>query len=346
MFPSPDVAQLVRWLHQSDIRLENGVSLRDLASVRSHNTPWEEMSWYADELREAGVDIPDAGSLLRAWDELPTPSRYAFSGEDPNWDGADYPVPATSAVLFTASQRLRQRLSVLWDTAHREARNLGLDAGLVAPRPPEALRMFVPTYDEIAALVDAGPHEDVDYEWFETPRWIPLTAARLVGYARARNLGARAAYRALAPLRAIGALVPELSAEAEAALPDDVPTAHDAVAVDPAYRVSAPGDPLHPLDLVGIAGRLGEPVRHTWERRITPYLALEASPPSVTDVPDVVPGWQDLAILSEGLDGRLPALTGPVGQDRIERCARAVGETPEWVCRRLEIYAGLFGLRL
>ncbi|CAM5545618.1 Chaperone protein HtpG [Streptomyces afghaniensis] len=346
VFPSPDVAQLVRWLHQSDIRLENGVSLRDLASVRSHNTPWEEMSWYADELREAGVDIPDAGSLLRAWDELPTPSRYAFSGEDPNWDGADYPVPATSAVLFTASQRLRQRLSVLWDTAHREARNLGLDAGLVAPRPPEALRMFVPTYDEIAALVDAGPHEDVDYEWFETPRWIPLTAARLVGYARARNLGARAAYRALAPLRAIGALVPELSAEAEAALPDDVPTAHDAVAVDPAYRVSAPGDPLHPLDLVGIAGRLGEPVRHTWERRITPYLALEASPPSVTDVPDVVPGWQDLAILSEGLDGRLPALTGPVGQDRIERCARAVGETPEWVCRRLEIYAGLFGLRL
>ncbi|MFH9005463.1 caspase family protein [Streptomyces afghaniensis] len=343
--PSPETALLVRRLHQSDIRLEDGVSLRDLASVRSHNTPWEELSWYADELREAGVDIPDAGRLLRAWDELPTPSRYAFSGEDPNWDGADYPVPATSAVLFTAGQRLRQRLSDLWDTAHREARNLGLDAGLVAPHPPEALRTFVPTHDEMAALIEAGPHEDVGYEWFETPRWIPLTPQRLVGYARARNLGARAAYRALVPLRAIGALVPELSAEAEAALPDDVPTAHDAVAVDPAYRVSAPGDPLHPLDLVGIAGRLGEPVRHTWERRITAYLALETSPPSVTDVPDVVPGWQDLAILSEGLDGRLPALTGPVGRDRIERCARAVGETPEWVRRRLEVYAGLFGLR-
>ncbi|MYS91276.1 MULTISPECIES: caspase family protein [Streptomyces] len=344
--PSPETARLAHRLHQSGIRLEDGVTLRDLASVRSHATSWEEMSWYADELREAGVDVPDAGNLLRAWDELPTPSRYAFSGEDPNWDGADYPVPATSAVLFTGSQRLRQRLSVLWDTAHREARNLGLDAGLVAPRPPKALRTFVPTHDEMAALVETGPHEDVDYEWFETPRWTPLTAQRLVGYARARSLGARAAYRALAPLRAIGALVPELSTEAEAALPDDVPTAHDAVAVDPAYRVSAPGAPLHPLDLVGIAGRLGEPVRHTWERRITPYLALEASPPSVTAVPDVVPGWQDLAILSEGLDGRLPALTGPVGQDRIEQGARAVGETPEWVHRRLELYAGLFGLRL
>ncbi|WAZ23020.1 hypothetical protein STRCI_004332 [Streptomyces cinnabarinus] len=120
--------------------------------------------------------------------------------------------------------------------------------------------------------------EDVDYEWFETARWIPLTAHRLVGYARARTLGVRAAYRALAPLRAIGALVPELTAEAEAALPDEVPTVHDAVAVDPAYRVSEPGTPLLPLDLVSIAGRLGESVRHTWQRRITPYLFCRTRP--------------------------------------------------------------------
>ncbi|MFI9244697.1 caspase family protein [Streptomyces sp. NPDC053086] len=256
--PSPGTGTLVRWLHETDIRLEDGVSLRDLAFARSHETSWEELSWYADELRAAGVDLPDAGSLLRAWDDLPTPSRYAFSGEDPSWVGADYPVPATSAVLFTGSQRLRQKLSILWDTAHREARNLGLSADLVAVRPPRALRTFVPTWDEMAALVDAGPEEEVDGEWFETPRWVPLTAQRLVGYARARNLGARAAYRALAPLRAIGALVPELSTEAEAALPDDVPSARDAVAVDPAFRVSAPGSGLLPLDLVGIAGRLGD----------------------------------------------------------------------------------------
>ncbi|CAL9302826.1 HD domain-containing protein [Streptomyces sp. SudanB182_2057] len=344
--PSPDTGELARWLHDAGIRLEDGVSLRDLALVRPHELSWEELSWCADELRSAGVRLPDAGSLLRAWDDLPTPSRYAFSGEDPSWVGADYPVPATSAVLFTGSQRLRQRLSVLWDTAHREARNLGLGTGLVAPRPPGELEEYAPTWDETAVLIDTGPDEDPDYEWRETPRWAPLTARRLVDYARRRSLGARAAYRALAPLRAVGALVPELSEEALAALPDDVPTAHDAVAVDPAYRVSPPGTPLLPLDLVGIAARLGESVRHTWQRRVTPYLALEEVPPSITGVPDLVPGWQDLAVLSAHLDGRLPQVTGPVGRDRIERCARAVDETPEWVRGRLEVYAEMFGLQV
>ncbi|MGW7453386.1 wHTH domain-containing protein [Streptomyces sp. NPDC054787] len=343
---SPDTGHLVRRLHGEGIRLEDGVSLRDLAFVRSHETPFGELACCLDELREAGVDLPDAASLLRAWDDLPTPSRYAFSGEDPSWVGADYPVPATSAVLFTGSQRLRQKLYVLWDLARQEAHHLGLSAALVAPAPPEELREFIPTWDEMAALVDVGPDEDVDYEWFETPRWVPLTAQRLVGYARARAIGARTAYRALTPFRTIGALVPELTAEAEAALPDEVPGAHDAVAVDPAYRVSEPGTRLVPLDLVSIAGRLGESVRHTWHQRVSPYLALEETPSSITDVPDVVPGWQDLAILSESHDGKLPALTGHVGRDRVERCARVVEETPEWVRRRLEIYAGMFAFRL
>ncbi|MFI1824973.1 caspase family protein [Streptomyces sp. NPDC020412] len=344
--PSPDTGHLARWLHGEGIRLEDGVSLRDLAFVRSHQTPFDELACYLEELREAGVALPDAANLLRAWDELPMPSRYAFSGEDPSWEGADYPVPATSAVLFTGSHRLRQKLSVLWDVAQREALNLGLGTDLVAPRPPEELRKFVPTLDEIAALVEGGPDEEVEYEWFESPRWAPLTAQRLVGYARARTIGARAAYRALTPFRTIGALVPELTADAEAALPDEVPSAYDAVAVDPAYRVSEPGTRLLPLDLVSIAGRLGESVRHTWQRRLTPYLALEEAQPSIADVPDVVPGWQDLVILSENQDGKLPALTGHVGPDRVERCARAVEETPEWVRRRLEIYAGMFTLRL
>lgn len=343
--PSPETGYLVRWLHDAGIGLEGGVSLRDLAFVRSHDMEWDELAWSAGELRRAGVELPDAASLLEAWDELPTPSKYAFSGEDPSWVGADYPVPATSAVLFTASQRLRQQLSYLWNTAHREAQNLGLSPELVAPRPPKELRKFRPTRDELAALVDQDADEGYD-EWFETPRWTPLTAQRLVDYARARHAGARAAYLALAPLRAIGALVPELSDEAVAALPDEVPTVHDAAAVDPALRVSAPGSPLVPLDLVGIAGRLGESMRHTWQRRLAPYLALEGTPPSLTDVPDVVPCWQDLTVLTEGLDGRLPALTGLVSRAGIEHRAQAVGASPEWVRGRLEVYAVMFGLSI
>ncbi|WP_258565042.1 hypothetical protein [Streptomyces sp. WELS2] len=86
-------------------------------------------------------------------------------------------------------------------------------------------------------------------------------------------------------------------------------------------------------------------MRHTWQRRVTPYLCLEEVPPSITGVPDVVPGWQDLAILSAHLDGRLPQTAGAIGRDRIEQCARAVAETPEWVRGRLEVYAEMFGLR-
>ncbi|WAZ23021.1 hypothetical protein STRCI_004333 [Streptomyces cinnabarinus] len=68
--PSPDTGNLVRWLHQEHIRLEEGVSLRDLACVRSHETSSDELSWYLDELRETSVDLPDAAELLRAWDDL------------------------------------------------------------------------------------------------------------------------------------------------------------------------------------------------------------------------------------------------------------------------------------
>ncbi|WP_064458635.1 HD domain-containing protein [Streptomyces hygroscopicus] len=343
--PSPETGALARSLHEVDVRLENGVSLRDLAFARFDGWSWEETSWYAHELIEAGVALPDAANLLRAWDDLPTPSRYAFSGEDPSWDGANYPVPATSAVLFTASQRLKEKLSFMWDTARQEAENLKLDADLVAPRPPEDLGPFSPRWEETKALVEQGPHEDADYVWFETPRWTPLTAQRLVSYARDCNLTARAAYQALAPFRSLGALVPELSVEAEATLPDEVPTTHDAVAVDPAHRVSATGSPLVPLDLVSIAGRLGDSVCHTWQQRITPYVCLEGTPPAITEVPDIVPGWQDLVMLSEGLDGRLPALTGAVSREHVERCAQATGETPAWVLQRLEVYVGMFGLR-
>lgn len=346
MVPSPETGALVHNLYEEGVHLEDGVSLRDLAYASPHQLSQEEVAWALDELREAGAALPDAANLLRAWDDLPTPSRYAFSGEDPSWAGADYPVEATSAVLFTGSQRLRQKLSVLWDTAHQEARNLELGDELVAPHAPEDLREAIPTWHEISALIDDSTHDDLAEEWFETPRWAPLTAHRLVGYARARALDVPAAYRALAAFRPVGALVPALSAEAEAALPDKVPTAHDAVAVDPVYRVSESGTPLLPLDLVSIAGRLGESVRHTWLQRIIPYLALQERPSSITDVPDVIPGWQDLALLSEGLDGKLPALTGPIGQDRIEHCARAIDETAEWVRGRLAVYADLFALRL
>lgn len=115
--------------------------------------------------------------------------------------------------------------------------------------------------------------------------------------------------------------------------------------MDPDHRVSPAGSPLTPLDLVSIAGRLGESLCDTW-LRITPYLALEVGEPSVTHVPDIVPRWQDLAVLSEGFDGKLPAIGGQVTPERLVACAGAVGETAEWVRERLTVYADMFGLDL
>ncbi|MEX0168264.1 caspase family protein [Streptomyces sp. LMG1-1-1.1] len=344
LVPSPETGTLVGWLHDVDVRLEGGVSLRDLAYVKPHTTSWEELSWTLDELRSAAVSLPDAASLLRAWDELPIPSKYAFSGPDPSWDSADYPVPASSAVLFTASQELREKLSYMWKTANREADRLKLGPDLVAAELPKELKKFTPSRDETIALLTYGiDDDDDDGEWCETPRWAPLTPKKLAVYARERHQGVREAYAALVPLRAIGALVPALDAEAMAALPAEMPDAHTLATLDPDHRVSPAGSPLVPLDLVSVAGRLGEPVGRTWQR-IRPYLPLEGEVPQISGGPDVVPRWQDLAILSERLDGRLPALGGTVSREQVAVRARAVGESPAWVRERLRLYATLFGL--
>ncbi|WP_051740164.1 caspase family protein [Kitasatospora sp. MBT66] len=341
--PDPETADTALWLHEDGVRLEDGVSLRDLAFSRRYAMSWEERAAVVDDLRAAGVDIPDAAALLAEWDELPVPSRYAFSGLDPGFDGANYPVPPAPAVLFTGSAHLRQTLGYLWDLAGEETGRLGLP-GLAPPELPDRLRDFRPTWDERWALADQADDEEFD-EWFETPSWTRLDAARLIHYARKKRIGAREAFRLLEGFRAIGALVPELSPAEVAELPETVPDPWDVAALDPKHRVSPRGAPLVPLDLVSIACRLGEPLDRAWQR-IEPYRALEERPTLFEDVPPVQPLWQDLAILSVGLDGLLPALTGPVTPERLAFAAEGVGETPAWVRDRLALYAELFGLDL
>lgn len=342
---SEETGLLVDSLHEKGIRLEDGVTLRDLSFANPMSPA--DLAECVEELRGAGVRLPDAARLLEAWEELPTRSRYAFSGTDPNWDESNYPVAATAAVLFSAGEQLRENLGFLWDTATNEARRLELAAELVAPAPPAELRAFTPTKDDAAALVGWGlddeddDYDEDDYDWAGTPVWTRLTPHRLATYAHETHKSPRAAYAHLAPLRAVGALVPELPADVLAALPDEEPGAHDVCALDPDLRVSKAGTPLVPLDLVSLAARLGEPVSRTW-RRISPYLGLEPAPPEVGELPDVMPVWQDLALLTEGLDGRLPAVAGTVGAEHVARAAEAVRETPGWVRARLELYAAAF----
>ncbi|WP_435650986.1 HD domain-containing protein [Kitasatospora purpeofusca] len=341
--PEPETAEVARRLQQDGVRLEDGVSLRDLAFSRRYSVSWEDGAACVDELRVAGVDIPDTAALLEAWEDLPLPSRYVFSGMDSGFDAADYPVPPTPAVLLTGSVHLRQTLGYLWDLADEETRRLGLSE-LAPPELPNRLKDFRPSWDERWALVDQADDEEFD-DWFESPRWARLDASRLIGYARARRLGGREAFRLLGKFRAIGALVPDLTVAEAAELPEAVPDLWDVAALDPAHRVSPPGAPLVPLDLLSIACRLGEPLDRAWQR-ISPYGVLEDRRTRFENVPPVQPCWQDLAILSVGLDGRLPGLTGPVTPERLAFAAEGVGETPAWVRARLALYAELFGLDL
>ncbi|MFH8992230.1 caspase family protein [Streptomyces sp. NPDC017940] len=340
--PVPETASVLEAAHTAGLALEDGLSARDLAFVRPQGVSWDDLALVVEQLREAGADVPATAGLLRAWEDLPMPSRYAFSGSDPSFDVADYPVLPTADVLFSSSIDLRTPLATMWRTARREAKRVRLHV----PELPPALAGFRPGYEERRALLDWSDNDDPD-NWFEPPRWATLTAERLVGYARSHHIGARTAYERLSPLRELGARIPELDPADVESLPGGVPDARDAVALGAAHRVSAPGSPLNPLDLLSLAGRLGEPVAATW-RRIVPYLPLEASPPALDPaaVPEELPRWQDLIVLAVHADGALPALSGSVTREQLRFAADAVDESEEWVVDRIGRYAELFGLEL
>ncbi|MFI9240083.1 caspase family protein [Streptomyces sp. NPDC053079] len=342
--PSEEAATIVSLAHQRGIRVEDGLTLEDLALAQPYGLDEEDFSAAVDDLRDAGISVPDNLDLIHQWNDLPTRTRYAFSGEDPNWDGNDFPVLPTAVVLFTASTELGEPLGDMWEVVRREAPRFEVST----PSLPDSLTGFTPAGQEWQALVSGGMTEDDDEAGlhFEPLRWRPLTAGSLARYAHNRNLTPARAYDRLAPLRDIGALIPELTPDTLAGFPQTVPTAHDLIALEDGHRVSSPDAPLTPLDLVSMAGRLGEPVTDTWQR-IEPYLPLQPTPRlSAPHIPHVTPLWQDLALLSLHLDGLLPALSGSVSAAHVSFAAREVGESAAWVWQRLELYADLFGLEL
>ncbi|MFI1174430.1 HD domain-containing protein [Streptomyces melanogenes] len=339
LVPDPATGAVVSVARAVGLRLEDGLTLRDLAFCRPNDVEWPDLALVVDDLRQAGADVPDAARLIHAWETLPEPSKYVFSGQDPHFEGADYPLPPTSDILFAASIQLKSPLRTAWKTARREAKRVGM----AVPALPTPLADFRPDWKEGRALLD-WPREETDGEWFEPPRWAALTPGRLVEYARELHLDPQAAYQRLSALRELGAPVPELTPAEVAGLPTTKADARDVVALGDEHRVSPQGHPLCPLDLVSLAGRLGEGADRTW-RRIVPYLPLEPKT-SVQQVPDVLPLWQDLIALSVHADGLLPALHGEVSTDQISFAADAVGESEEWVRDRLGRYAAMFELRL
>lgn len=339
MVPSEEVSELIADAYKrTDAAVTLRLNMQDLVYSMPEDISLEEYPDIVAELAELGVRAPSFPRLFEAWDDLPLRSRYAFSGNEPNIEGNDYPTEPTASVLFVASTELKESLKEMWKLAKVEANRFGLSV----PTLPKALADFRPTWDEVWALMNIGFHDEPTH--LPPPEWTVVSMFDLARYAHEAKLNGRAAYERLASFRPLGALVPELSAEALDALEKSRPDKHDLLALEGEHRVTEPDEPLVPLDLVSIAARLGEPISVTWQRFV-PYLPLTVEP-VVSDFPDVIPYWQDFAILTRYLDGLLPALEGRVDPAHVEFVAREVGESEDWVWGRLKLYETMFNLDL
>ncbi|MET8978469.1 caspase family protein [Streptomyces sp. NPDC004539] len=337
--PSTDAAILVRQLASLGVLLEDGVTAESLHLACDEDSDIVDLDLAVDDLRSVGVRLPDNIAIVLEWDTLPLHDRYILSGKEASLIENDYPAYAvTSAVLFNAANRLNETLSDVWATADTYTERFEF----TLPHLPASLGDCHPTGHMTTALLD---HLDNPNQTLGTPVWKPLRPHDLATYARRRATTPATAHAELLPLRELGALIPNLTPTQLAALPTQVPTQHDLLALSDSHRVTPPTSPHTPLDLLSIAARLGEPLPRT-AARITPYLPLTETPTPLPDPPDLIPLWQDLAILSRHLDGLLPALEGQVTQDHITRAAEATGMTEPWVRDRLSQYAGMFSLTL
>ncbi|MCX4813420.1 caspase family protein [Streptomyces sp. NBC_01239] len=323
---------LARFLSEMDLFEIEEVGLQDLMWFTPSDATKENVEELHAELRETGIKVPNNLDLIYAFNELSLPIRVVFSGMDPTASEGLHPAPGlTGDVLFAASAHLHLSLLEVWQLAETESARFGLT---VAKLPSEISKMR-PSYSELSALVEGGSDQ--------SPSWKRLTPGRLAEYAHSLEKTVRDAYSTLQPLQAIGALIPSLGIEELNVLPDFIPSEIDVLAVGETARCTRSEDSLTALDLLSIAGTLGETISQTW-LRIQPFLPLMPST-DILHAPDIVPIWQDFVILSVDRDGLPPALNGELLEEDIRNMASVVGETEDWVRNRLRRYAKMFDLR-
>lgn len=335
---SADAVTLVRYLALIEVFLEDGLDPESLVLAQGI---WDDfdLTEAVEELKAAGVSVADNIGIAAAWGELPLRSRYVLSGKNASMEDQNQPAPdITHAVLFSAASRLSESLHEARELAAAEAARFRL----AIPSLPEGLAGIRPSRHAQAALIS---HQGNAFSDAGTPEWKPLAAAELATYAHRSAIDSATAYEQLSALRPLGALVPDLPPSTLEALRDRVPDDRDLLALSPAQRLSPVDGPYTALDLVSIAGRLGEPVTET-VRRIAPYVPLLPGSEPLPPAPGAIPLWQDLAVLSRHFDGRLPAVGGRVTRSHLGLAAAAVGETEAWVMDRLRIYRTMFDLEL
>lgn len=281
-----------------------------------------------------GMAVPADLEPLRHWMNLPPRDRVAlFIGS------LDPTVLWTEATLVRAAGEVGESLAlcakrlVAHEIAfHKTAPNLPAETLSLSPSAAEASLM--------TNLHGMGSDEPIQVSWAE------ITPFGLAQYAHNETLTVPEALDQLAPYRQLGALIPQLTGEERALTADLRPNQFDVLALSEDMSVDRPRrpSPFGPLELLAVAGRLGQPVRTVYERlRLYEPLGVVVDVP---EAPDTLPLWQDLVLLSEGLNGREPALQGIVTGAQIDALARELDTDREWVAARLHTYSAMFNLQL
>ncbi|NEC85844.1 caspase family protein [Streptomyces sp. SID12501] len=294
--------------------------------------PWGAFVSRLRRLEALGMSVPDDLEPLHQWLDFSPRDRIALliSSLDPG-------VPWTAVTLVCVAGGLGESLG---DCLQRLTTHGPKLLKQVPVLPSSALSL---TPGEGGSELLTGLTGITTGEPFRAA-WKDITPFSLAKYAHEAGLTIDMALDQLAPYRALGALVPELTDEELTQVTGLEPDRHDLLALSSSMALKEPRDPspIRPLELVALAARLGRTVQRVYERlsRYEPFgVALD-----IPHAPDTLPLWQDLVLLSEGLNGQEPALHGTVSAAQVESLARELDTDSGWVTERLRVYAAMFQL--
>ncbi|BDH06718.1 HD domain-containing protein [Streptomyces seoulensis] len=296
--------------------------------------PWHSFVARVQRLALFGMDMPQDLEPLRHWVDLSPRDRMAvlIGSLDPT-------VPWTAAMLVNTAGALRESLG---DSLHRLAAHAP-HLGKQPPALPAAALKLTPGEAESELLTDIIDLDSADHIRVD---WIALTPLHIAQYALRSTLTIGEALDRLAPYRELGAPIPDPTEEGRRLLHKVEPKRYEILALSDGVNTQKPRKSpiISAFEIVAVAARAGRRVREVYERLLCyAPLGIVVDAP---EAPDELPRWQDLILLSEGLNGRAPAVSGTVPPERIAALSRELGTDSAWVTERLALYAPMFDLRV
>ncbi|MER8029360.1 caspase family protein [Streptomyces bauhiniae] len=310
-----------------------GGAFRGLGSDQDFE-PWDRFVERVRRLAMFGMEVPKDLEPLRYWVDLSPRDRMAVL-----IGSLDRTVPWTAATLVYTAGALGESLGDSLDRLARHAPRLGKQP----PALPAETLALIPAEADSELLTDIVQLDSADNIRAD---WITLSPLHIAQYALRSLLTIGDVLDRLAPYRVLGAPVPELAEEERQLVQQIKPDRYEILALSEGLTGQEPRESptLTPFEIVAVAARAGREVREVYDRlRCYEPLGIVVDAP---EAPDELPLWQDLILLSEGLNGRAPAISGTVSPERIAALAREIDADTVWVADRLALYAPMFGLRV